>query len=178
MRPMNRLFSVFVVLAWGVWIGSLVGVFVAVTSLGRTFTSVDEAGQSHLSEMFGLTAGNVFAMYEPVQLILAAVALLTTFAWRITRGAAAQKTAVFVLLALATASAVVETSYVSREINALRQAGETKTPRFKMMHGLSFGLYSLNILLLAAGGAIVPFAIARETRQRASVPGSIVATTA
>jgi hypothetical protein len=165
---MNRVFSILVVLAWGVWIGSLVGVFVAVTSLSRTFAATGEGGQPTVSEMFGLTAGNVFGLYERVQLVLAGVALLAGFAWRVTRGAAGQKSAVFVLFALAAASAVVETTYVAREIDALRQAGETKTPRFKMMHGLSFGLYSANILLLAAGGAVLPFAIAREARQRAA----------
>jgi FtsH-binding integral membrane protein len=165
---MNRLLSILVVLVWGVWVGSLVGVFVAVTSLSRTFAATGPGGERTVSEMFGLTAGNVFGLYERVQLVLAAVALVLSFAWRICHGATRQKTALFVLFALAAASAVVEAAYVAPQINRMREAQEVKSDRFKLFHGLSFGLYSANILLLAVGGAIVPVAIAREARERAS----------
>ena len=167
-RAMNRLFSILVVLVWGVWIGSLVGVFLAVTSLARTFPPGGQGGETGTSLLFGNAASGVFGLYERVQLGLAAGALLLCFAWRACRGAAGLKTALFALLALAAASAVAEAAYVSPRINEMRVAQETKSDRFKMMHGLSLGLYSANILLLAVGGAIVPFAIAQETRQHAA----------
>jgi hypothetical protein len=163
---MNRLFSILVVLVWGVWVGSLVGVFLAVTSLARTFPPRVDGAEASSALLFGNAASGVFGLFEQVQLGLAAAGLTLAFAWRLCRGAAGQKTALFVLFALATASAVTETAYVSKEINQMRMAQETQSDRFKRFHGLSFGLYSLNILLLAAGGTILPFAIARAERQR------------
>jgi hypothetical protein len=45
--------------------------------------------------------------------------------------------------------ALVSVAWVTPAIRAMRAAGETATPRFGMLHGLSSGLLFLEMLLLA-----------------------------
>jgi uncharacterized membrane protein len=155
---MNRLLSIFVVLTWGVWIGGLVGVFLAVTSLNQTFA--DDRG------LFGTAASGVFARFERVQLGVAAAALALTFAWRICRGTPTLKTVLFALFGLSTVAAVVETTYVAPKINQLRQAAQTDTPQFRKLHGTSMMLYTGSLGVLAIAGAVLPFAIAGESKRK------------
>ncbi|MDB5297934.1 MAG: hypothetical protein JWO31_3917 [Phycisphaerales bacterium] len=124
---MNRVLSVLLSLAWAVWVGGLVGVFLAVTSLNRTFVDDRDA--------FGRAASGVFAAFERVQLGLAAATLLLTFLWRLRGGAARLKTALFVLLALSSVAAVVGTTVVTPKLDRLRLAGTRKWLEFMSLHG-------------------------------------------
>ena len=160
---MNRALSILVSLAWGVWIGGLVGVFVAVTSLSRTFAEDRTT--------FGTAASGVFAAFERVQLVVAAAALVLTFAWRLRGGAAGLKTALFALLALGAVAAVVETTYVAPRIEQMRAAGTTQTTEFKKLHGMSMMLYTGTTGLLAVGGIFLTLAVARDEK-RARPAGS------
>lgn len=162
---MNRALSILVTLAWGVWAGSLVGLFAAVTALGRSFGG---------TSLFGVATAGVFALYERVQLAVAGAALVLAFAWRLRPGAAGLKTAVFVTLALPAAAAVTETLAVAPRIDKMRVEGQVETDRdrFRTLHGLSMGLYGGSLLVLAAGGVLLPLAIAREARDANGPLGS------
>lgn len=151
---MNRVLSILVTLAWGAWVGGLVGLFVAVTSLSRTF---------HVDRVtFGTAASGVFASFERLQLVVAAAALVLTFLWRLRGGAAGPKTALFAVLALGATAAVVETIYVAPKIDQLRVAGTTRSAEFKKLHGTSMLLYTGTTGLLAIGGIFLTLAVARE----------------
>lgn len=159
---MNRLFSILVTLVWGVWVGGLVGVFIAVTSLNHTFGD---------RLLFGNAAAGVFSTFEQVQLVLAGLALVLAFGWRLGGGPRKLKTTLFFLFALATVAAVTETGYVSKQINALRaenlehpEQEITKSDHFKRMHGLSMALYSGTVLILVVGGTLIPLAIGRDVK--------------
>ena len=161
---MNRVLSTLVTIVWGLWIGSIAGIFVAITSLSHTFQR-SATGEPNVS--FISSASNVFRLYELIQLGLAGAALLFTFAWQLCRGATRFKVALFAVFALGTVSSVVETAYVTPRLVSLQNMGYTRSDEFKKMHGLSFGLYTGNAALLLIGGAIIPLAIAREARERA-----------
>ena len=160
---MTRALSILVSLAWGVWIGGLVGVFVAVTSLNRTFAE-DRA-------TFGTAASGVFAAFERVQLIVAAAALVLTFLWRLRGEAAGLKTALFTLFAIGTVAAVVETTYVAPKIDQMRTAGTTQTPQFRKLHGMSMALYTGTTGLLGVGGILLTLAVSHD-QKRALPPGT------
>ena len=69
---MRRLFGMIVLLAWGLWLGGLVTLFMAVTTL---FATLDR----HTA---GVGAAHIFRLFNQYQLAFAAAALLATFFWR------------------------------------------------------------------------------------------------
>src|SRR5947207_15289516 len=69
---MRTTFSILLTLAWALWLGGLVTIFLTVVTLFRFDRTI--AIQ---------TAPQVFLMWERYQLILAASALITTFALRL-----------------------------------------------------------------------------------------------
>jgi hypothetical protein len=156
---MNRVLSTLVIVIWGLWLGSIAGMFIAVSSLSHTF-------EPSPGSPFVPAASNLFRLYELIQLGLAGASLLATFAWQLCKGATRFKVTLFALLALATVSSVVETAYVSPKILSLQNENRTQTDEFKKMHGMSFGLYTANAALLLVGGAMIPLGIAKETRER------------
>ena len=90
---MNRPLSTVVSLAWSVWFGGMVMLFV---TLGRIFTTpgFDREAQ-------GAFASRLFPTFERMQLICAAVALLGTATWWVARRARL-KLVLFGLFAAAT----------------------------------------------------------------------------
>jgi hypothetical protein len=145
---MQRFVSSLVAIAWGLWFGGLATVFLVVVSIFKTFGD-DRRGA-------GRVASGVFHAFERYQLGLAAAALVLTFAWRVLRGAAGLKTALFVLFALATVLAVTSTVYITPQIEQMRQQGVTTGSHFKNMHGTSSLLYvSEAAVLLVAGFVLV-----------------------
>jgi hypothetical protein len=148
---MQRFISSLVAIAWGLWFGGLGTVFLVVVSIFRTFGD-DRRGA-------GRVASGVFHMFERYQLGLAAAALVLTFLWRVLRGAAGHKTALFVLFALATVLAVTSTVYVTPQIEQMRQQGVTTGDHFRRMHGTSSILYVSEAAVLLVAGFVMVWAI-------------------
>ena len=71
---MNRVLATLVCLAWALWFGGAVMVFVTAGSLFATFAPDKVTA--------GTAAAGVFRTWERYQLVLAAVALVLTVAWR------------------------------------------------------------------------------------------------
>ena len=153
---MQRLHCVLVTLAWGLWFGGIILVFVAIRSLFATFAAADQRPQ------FAAAAAGVFERFEAFQLALAAVVLLATLGWQTLAGRSRARTALLVLFAIATLLAIGETTVVAPAINRLRAAGEAGTPRFAAWHGASMVLYVGEAVLLFFAGAILPAAIAHR----------------
>lgn len=161
---MNRVFSTFLLLVWGAWFGSLIGVFIAILSVFWTFPP--QAPETSNAYYFGLIASGIFNLFERVQLGLAGGALVFAFLWQLFRGATKLKIVLFVLFALATVSSVVETKFVSPRINDMRVANQIDQEEFKQMHRLSSGLYLGNAVLILVAGVIISVAIGDEARAR------------
>ncbi len=144
-------------LAWALWFGGVMGLFLSVQVL------------FHQTErpIFLESAPKLFIAFERYQLFLAAATLLTTFAYRLI-APARRLTALFVLFAIATLGAVVETTQITPRIEAMRIAGQTHTPEFLRMHGVSMAVYMLVAITLLIGGVLQSLRLAGEPARRFS----------
>jgi hypothetical protein len=158
---MSRVVATLVCLAWALWFGGAVMVFVTVGSLFSTFAPDRVTA--------GTAAAGVFRTWERYQLVLAAVALVLTVAWRALPGAPRLKTAVFVCFALATLLGVYSTLRVTPRIDELRRSGLTMADaRFRRLHGTSNILYAAGAAALLGAGLLLPEAIRRDGMRKSS----------
>jgi hypothetical protein len=180
---MQRLLAAVVTVAWALWFGGVVMLLLAVSSIFHTFTAgptVEALGPFGVSTeaavvpnsplrrvLAGAAASGVFHRFERYQLVLAAVALLATFGWRLVGPPRGIKTALFSLLALATVAAVVTTAHITPKEEAIRveslRRGQdvNQSPRkaeFGKLHGLSMALYTGQAAVLLLAGLLLPFA--------------------
>lgn len=148
---MSRALSILVSLVWALWFGGMVMLLASVLRLFDAFEGDRETA--------GRGASALFRLFESYQLVLAAVALLATFGWRLAGGSVRLKTALFALFALATVGAAASTTLITPNIEALRQRGLTATPEFKRLHGISSGVYMAGAAALLLAGVVLPAAI-------------------
>ena len=137
-------FAFLATLAWALWFGGLMTVFVLVNHL----FSVDRATAV-------VAAPRMFLAFERYQLLLAAVALIATVAWRLTdpRG---MLTTLFVFFAIASIGAIINAIIITPKLETLRKAGESSGPAFRALHGRSMATFVLEaIALLLAGGILM-----------------------
>ena len=146
---MWRIPSILLVLAWGLWFGGLIMLFIAVSSLFSEFPAHHEiAGQG---------AAHIFRIFNRYQIVLAAVTLLAAFACRPSGGSWATNV---LLTALAAAvMALVWSVWLASKIEAIRLHGDTHSAEFAHLHGWSMGLSSLESLFLLAAGFVVPIVV-------------------
>jgi hypothetical protein len=156
---MQRVISCLVAIVWGLWLGGLGALFLAVGALFKTFED---------RRLAGTAASGVFRLFERYQLLLAAAGLVLIVAWRVLGGAPRLKTALFGLLALATVLAVSSTLYITPRIEAMRQEGTITGRQFQQLHGVSSILYTSEAALLLIGGFLLPSAIVRDDKRLAA----------
>ena len=126
--------------AWAFWLGGLGMLFVAVTAL---FRSSRDLGRE--------AAPVVFVAFERYQLVVAGVLLIALVVWRAT-GRAAGWAGLFAATVLALGAAVAMTAVVSPRLEQLRSSGQSQSPEFKKLHGVSAATYSGQVVLLLIGG--------------------------
>ena len=147
-----RFMPVVLTLAWGLWFGGIITLFLAVTSLFATFAP-DKS-------LAGTAAAGIFRRFEFYQLLLAAVAVAAAAVWRASSSPrAGRATLLLVLLALAAGEALTSTLVVSSRIERLREARLTDTPQFRRLHGVSMTVYASEAGLLAVAGLVLPGAL-------------------
>ena len=152
MAQIVRVLPVLVTLAWGLWFGGVLTLFLAVTSLFDTFAP-DRA-------LAGTAAAGVFRRFEFYQLVLAAAAVVAAAVWRLSAPAAPRRrTVLLVLLALAAGTAVTSAFAVSRRIEMLRGQKQTNTLEFRRLHGVSMALYTAEAVVLLGAGVVLPGAL-------------------
>jgi hypothetical protein len=144
---MRYFLSVLVSLAWALWFGGLIMIFLVVTQVSHTFAT--------RRDLFGEAGSGIFMMFERYQLVVGAVALLSAFALRLMR-ASTIATALFCVLALAAVGGVLSPLSITPKIEAMRVAGTTDTPAFKKMHGMSMIVYSADAVVLLIAGMLLP----------------------
>ncbi len=147
---MRYLFSTLVCLVWGLWLGGLCTLVTVVIAMSHAISGAAEA--------LGIARSAVFHTFERYQLILAAMSLLVTFGWVLTRPAAA-KTALFALFALASALALLETRNLTPRIDSLYSTNQTHTPSFQQAHHWALDAYGTQTALLALGGLLLPLGL-------------------
>ena len=158
---MTRVLSTVVTLAWACWFGGSITLFAV---LGRIFTTPGFARDEQ-----GAFAARLFPMFERMQLIFAAVALLGTAAWWFV-SRAKLKLALFALFTLSTMAAVVEASMITPRVEALVANGQRGTAEFDFMHRLSTRVYMFGAVVLLVVGAILPSAIRGDSAVTSPLP--------
>jgi Domain of unknown function (DUF4149) len=143
---MRTLLQNITTLAWALWLGGLASLFLFVTTLFRN----DHEQAAH-------TAPQLFLAFERYQIILAAVSVVGTLAWRWTNRSALLDT-ILILFALATALSVLSSSVLTPRILQFAAEGETHTPEFLKAHGESMLAYTTETALLLIAGLILPWA--------------------
>ena len=157
---MHRLLSTVVLLAWGLWFGAIVMVFVTVTSLFTTF-----ADQRQVA---GAAAAGVFKRFELFELVVAPAGLLAALLLRGRSAGRRSATLVAALLALAAVGASASHFYLTPRIDELRRQGvPSSSEQFKALHGQSSMVYASQAALLLGAGLLLPGIIAprRETTE-------------
>jgi hypothetical protein len=146
-----RLLPIVLTLAWALWFGGIITLFLSVTSLFATFAP-DKS-------LAGTAAAGIFHRFEIYQLVLAAVAVTAAAVWRASSAGPGRRTLLLVLLAFAAGAALASTLLVSSRIERLRQNRLTDTPQFRRVHGVSMTVYTAEAALLGAAGLVLPGAL-------------------
>jgi hypothetical protein len=144
---MQRILTTLLVLAWALWLGGLVTLFMAVNSVFATLSPDRTAA--------GSITAPIFHLFERYQLALAGIAVLSTVGLRLLSCSRAKRI-VLILLLLAAAVAVGQTSLITWRMDELRISGEGGREAFRTLHGVSMALYFGITLLLAATGLFLP----------------------
>ncbi|HZL36877.1 MAG TPA: DUF4149 domain-containing protein [Tepidisphaeraceae bacterium] len=159
---MNRFLQTLVTLAWGVWFGGLVVLFLAVGSIFQTFADRhDLAGQA---------ASGIFRVFNGYRLGVAAAALLATFLWRLA-GRSRAKVAAFALFALGALAAVYSAAVLTPKIERLRVDGQTHASTFDRLHGLSMSVYLAETIFVLGAGISISQARTAVSSERAASEG-------
>jgi hypothetical protein len=147
-------------LAWALWFGGLMALFLFVSHLFRA----DRATAV-------VAAPKMFLAFERYQIMLAAVALIASAAWRLSTPRA-MLTALFFLFALAASGTIVSATLITPRMEELRKQGESSSPAFRQLHGKSMMVYTSEAALLLIGGLILPAALRppRRTDREAADP--------
>ena len=136
--------SLAVLLAWGLWFGALMALFVFVQVLFRTDRSIAVKA-----------APILFITFEKCQLALAAAALIVTAIWRL-RSPRVILTVMFALFCVASIAAIVPPITITPKMEALRLAGESNSPQFKALHGRTMIFYMTEAISLLVAGLLLP----------------------
>jgi uncharacterized protein DUF4149 len=153
---MSRLCQFLALTAWSLWLGGLVLLFVIVQTLFNA--------EPH--DIFIEVAPRIFLAFERYQLLLAGLALLGTFGWRLANPSIGIS-AVFTLFAAATIGALSSTMFITPHLEDLRLHDQLSSPQFARLHGLSMLVYSAQVLLLTVAGFVATGQMRPAPRQRA-----------
>jgi hypothetical protein len=137
---MARLISTLVSLVLSLWLGGIVFLFIGVSTLFRAFPRP-------ASDVAPQAAPALFHVWERYQLVLAAVALLSVFAWYVIVRTK-PLIVLFLLLTLASATGIVSTILITPRIDQMREAGQSSTAEFRALHGRSMQCYIAQAALL------------------------------
>ncbi|MCC7351005.1 MAG: DUF4149 domain-containing protein [Phycisphaerales bacterium] len=141
---MKTALAIVISLVWALWFGGLMTIFISVQSLFN-----------HSRDLAVQANPVLFASFERYQLILAAIALLSTFAWILSHPSR-WKSVLFILFALAALGAVISSAWITPRINELQAQHLTATPEFRKAHGQSMMIYTATAALLLIAGLILP----------------------
>jgi hypothetical protein len=147
--------SLLALLAWALWLGGLITLFISVNHLFAVNRPI--AVQA---------APEIFNIFERYQIILAAVALLLTAIWRLTTPRKLH-TALFFLFALASVGTIVSAAMISPKMQAIRLAGQSSGPEFRKLHGFSMMVYMSEAALLLIGGFVLTAAMRQKAVEAA-----------
>lgn len=131
------------ILCWGAWFGGILFLFFSVSALFGTSHSL---GASAAPVVF-LSFGKYHLSLAGVCLVLCAI-LMETPPRRTRRW-------VFMMVLIGCITTLISSLYLTPRINDLHLRGLGHSPEFLRLHGISFGIYSLELLVLFLAGLIL-----------------------
>jgi uncharacterized membrane protein len=143
---MRYLAATLAVLATALWLGGLVALFLFAPAVFKAFGPEDRA-------IAGKATSTMFVVFARYQLAFAGVALIAAFLGYLQRRTGLL-IALFVCFAIATVGAVANNVLVIPPMESLRLAGESSTPQFRKLHGVSMAV-SLGITLAVTAAAVL-----------------------
>ena len=159
---MQRVVSSVVALAWGLWCGGIVMVFVTVMSLFKTFPEQPKVA--------GAAAAGVFRRFEVMELVLAPVALVAALLWRDKRRSL-PRVWVVMFLSVAAAGAATSRFMITPKIDDMRRRGvPSSSEEFRSAHRAATSVYVAQAAVLLAAGILLPAAIVGPRRKDESSP--------
>jgi hypothetical protein len=143
-------------LAWALWLGGMIALFVFVTTLFNGDRAI--AVQA---------APRMFVVFQKYQLILAAIELAAIVVWK---SALPSKliVAAFIVFAAAALAAVAVSIWILPRMEQLRSMGESSSPEFGRLHGISMMLYLAEVLFLLIGGIMLMIAMRAPRLERST----------
>jgi hypothetical protein len=154
---MKTIFSTIAILAWALWLGGAIALFLFVTMLFKTDR-----------ELAREAAPVLFKAFEVYQTSLAGAAVIASGGWLLS-GRSWAKVTVFILLLLAGGAALALPRLFTAEMEKLRLAGRSDSPEFRKLHGWSSAVYSAEAAILGMAGLLLPLAI-RKDRDHQNTP--------
>jgi uncharacterized protein DUF4149 len=133
MRNILRIIAIYI---WALWLGGLITTFIFVLTLFH---------EDH--DLAAKTAPRLFHAFERYQLILAGALLLSTILLK--------KTWTSVLFVLTAIGAVVSPLLITPRLSEMQRLGQTHTPEFGQIHGLSMLVYNADAVLLLLAGLML-----------------------
>ena len=135
---MRSMMLTFFQVAWALWLGGTVATLLFVQHLF-----------SHDRELALTTAPELFLVFEKYQLALAVVCAVGVI------GVRRRSAVVIALVLIAVVIALTSAFVITPAIDHLRLAGQSQTPAFRRLHGLSMLAYLVNVLVLLAVGVVL-----------------------
>jgi hypothetical protein len=133
---MRSLWRTTALLAWALWFGGLITLFVCVVTL------------FHFDRAIAVQAApQLFHVFERYQLILAAAAIVSALLWK--------RKALAGLFCIAAVGALTSPLVTTPKIMELQRLGLTHTGQFARLHGESMLIYMADAALLLVGGLIL-----------------------
>ena len=147
MRPLAATLAV---LAAGLWLGGLAALFVFAPTVFKAFGPEDRATA-------GRATSAMFVAFGRYQLAIAGVALIAAFLGYLRRRSNLL-VALFVFFAVATVGAVANNALIIPRMEALRVAGESTSPEFRKLHGVSMAVSLAITAAVFVGAVLLPAA--------------------
>ena len=145
---MRYVASTLALLATAHWLGGLIALFLFAPAVFREFGPDDRATA-------GRATSTMFVLFARYQLVLAGVALIAAFLGYLQRRTRLL-IALFTFLALATLGAVANNIFIIPPMEALRLGGESQTPQFRKLHGLSMVVFLSITVAVAIATLLLP----------------------
>jgi|GEM_PF-3510813 len=147
----REFFAALATLASGLWLGGLVMLFMAVSSIFKTFDT------DHTTA--GMAANAIFHRFQSYQIVLAGIAIISI---ELSLRNGRRKFFIAVPLILAAVLAMVITFGITPRIDSMRLAGETTTDAFKKLHGAAMAIYLTLTVLVAIATSILAVSMFAE----------------
>ena len=147
---MKHLISSLTIITWALWFGGGVALMIFVQRLFRYDRSVAV-----------VAAPQLFLLFERYQLVLAAIAVPCAVGWRM-RMRSASSSAFAGLLIVCMAIAIASATWITPSIERLRVTGQSGSPEFRHLHGVSMLVYLTEFALLLIAGTCIPAIVSKR----------------